>query len=451
MSSSGSERIPIYLQQLPVADDVRWRLAELGAADPVALLGMMRASRSAFDQWLGRAAADRVLSGLERMVSAEDLELVATPGPMFPSSGALLEQPAPISMPFVAWLHERDKLFAALESERRAAEFAARGNDRVAAIQRQLEELVQPPPIFVSSESSPVDWLLPHLAVAPFRAAPERAEALHALMDRHDISIKFAHDPRTLSMVDLSTGQVRFGLSLAERIWACAYAYVEWICHRKIYGPGANPELPADVRAALEAVHQAEHTGQRLRWPEELPFPDPGEAPGAAGITVNEVFLAVGAFVLLHDIGHLRAGRRPDDRPGQSLEREYEADDWAANDWAAEWMLGSWREYGAGDDEWTFVKRSLGGTICLGHLAALESHPRTSPKTRPNPAQRLLRYLRRHVNAEPGDRAMRERPAWYVAAWIVRFHLQAAGLEKELRQEFRDPAEFLETAAKILG
>src|SRR5205807_1851116 len=104
----------------------------------------------------------------------------------FPTQGAIVDRPAPSSRPFVTALRERDQLYGALQNEQAA--FAAPTGGRSRALEQQLEVLLHPAPAIVSAHPSPVGWLLPHLEVAPFRAAPERANELHALVQQQGIA-----------------------------------------------------------------------------------------------------------------------------------------------------------------------------------------------------------------------------------------------------------------------
>jgi hypothetical protein len=58
----------------------------------------------------------------------------------------------------------------------------------------------------------------------------------------------------------------------------------------------------------MEAVREAGARGGRPQWPRDFPRPDPAEVAGPNGFTLNELFLTVGGFALLHGIGHVVCG-----------------------------------------------------------------------------------------------------------------------------------------------
>src|SRR5262249_46332051 len=102
--SSEIDRLPDFLQALPVSEEVRRQLWGLGAADAATLLGMIRATPAAFDQWLGGGVSRRIAESLAATLGPEDRTTLATPGPSFPPRGALTHQPAPEVVPFLAAL-----------------------------------------------------------------------------------------------------------------------------------------------------------------------------------------------------------------------------------------------------------------------------------------------------------------------------------------------------------
>jgi hypothetical protein len=430
--------LPDFLRGLPVSPEVCRRLSELGAADAATLLGMIRATPTAFDQWLGAGVSRRVAESLEARLGPEDLETLATPGPAFPTSGANVDRPAPEVEPFLAALQERDRLHAAWRNE------ASPGRRHI--LEQQLEVLLQPPPAVSCAHPSPVDWLLPYLASAPFRAAPERAGELHAVQDEQGIRLRFVDEVDTVTAVDLGAREVLFGLALAERLWLCSYACLELLRLGASHGPGEPTDLPLRARLAVEAVRQAETRGGRPEWPQELPRPDPKEAVGPVGLTANELFLAAGALALLHGIGHIVRGHRPDAPHTGATFREYEADDWAAG-----WMLDRWRDYGTGGEERVFVRRSLGSVVCVGHLAALESQPRTGVVPLPNPAQRLLHHFDHHLTAAAGLEAKGVRIAWEAAVLMVDVQMHTIRKVRAHEPEGTTAREFLETASQTLS
>ena len=71
-----------YLLDLPISDEERKRLSMLGAPNAKALLEARKASKEAFDQYIGPDRADAVALELEKLLSPEDrASLAASPKP----------------------------------------------------------------------------------------------------------------------------------------------------------------------------------------------------------------------------------------------------------------------------------------------------------------------------------------------------------------------------------
>ncbi len=239
------------------------------------------------------------------------------------------------------------------------------------------------------------------------------------ILDRR-IRIHFDPTPSRTAEINLDTGEIRFGLPFAERLWALSYAYLDLIRLWQERGPGAILEMPESSQRLLEWEFLAEKSQTAEPFPSGVPVPAPDEPAGSDGYAATEWFLVGAAWVLLHEIGHLARGHRRNDPPIRWLPREYEADDWASH-----WMLDRSSEYAAGDRG--FVKRALAGTIVLGHFAAFESHGSTPSVSHPNPAQRLLHFLDQFVPRASGTKLDAKELPWMAAMLIVLSHLQAAG------------------------
>src|SRR5205807_8350076 len=140
-----------------------------------------------------------------------------------------------ITPPFGALVREQERVVAVA----RAARVAGAPSERVAALERQLlalkarREPIQPP------RPSPVAWLLPYVAAAPYLAAPERADELRQLVHNRHVRLRFDPAPSRTADVNLDTGEIRFGLPFAERLWALSRAYLDLVRLWTAHGPGA--------------------------------------------------------------------------------------------------------------------------------------------------------------------------------------------------------------------
>jgi hypothetical protein len=426
--------MPEYLKWLPVSDGAKEQLAALGAEEPLDLLGMIHAARPEFERLIGVDPLTRVVKALESETSPEELAALETPLPRV-SLGASMAPAPRIIQPFGALIREQDRVVAAAKAALRAGA----PSERLAALEQQLLALKTRPDPIESPRPSPVGWLLPYLAASPFCAAPERADELRQLGHDHHVRIHFDPTPSRTADVNLDTGEIRFGLPFAERLWALSYAYSDLIRLWQVHGPGAILDIPEPSQRLLAWEFYAEKTGTAEPLPSGVPVPAPDEPAGSDGYAATEWFLISAAWVLLHEIGHLVCGHRPADPPIRWVAREYEADDWAAH-----WMLDRWAEYRS--DDRVFVKRAMAGTLVLGHFAAFEAHGQTPSVTHPNPAQRLLHFLDHFVPREPGPKADAKELPWMAAMLIVLCQIQATG--KQIPEAgFEDSREALLWAA----
>jgi hypothetical protein len=433
---TSDDQLPDFLKRLPVSAAAKARLAGLGAEDSLELLGMIRAARPEFERLLDPGTLAKVVEVLEAGASPQDLAALQEPPPRVFLGARTDPAPRPeVSRPFAALRREQDRVVATA----RAARAAEAPRERLAALERQLLALKTPPEPVEPPWPSPVNWLLPYVAAAPYRAAPERADELHQLMQDRGIRLTFDPAPHQIAEVNLRDGAIRFGVPFAERLWAISYAYLALIRLWQQHGPGALVVIPEHCRRLLAWEFQAEKSGEVEPMPSGVPAPDPDEPPGTDGYAATELFLVTAAWVLLHEVGHLACDHGATAPPLRWIPREYEADDWASH-----WMLDRWREYAA--DDRVFIKRALAGTVFLGHVAAFESHGRSSAVTHPNPAERLLHFLDRFVPRTPGPRADAKELPWVAAMLIVECHLQAAGKRLPDGAEFAEPRDVLVSA-----
>ncbi|MBZ5726651.1 MAG: hypothetical protein LAP87_16830 [Acidobacteriia bacterium] len=68
-----------FLKNLPIGEEERAKLSEFGAATPLALLAMRKASKDAFDSYLGRDRADAIACELEKLLTPGEAESLKQP------------------------------------------------------------------------------------------------------------------------------------------------------------------------------------------------------------------------------------------------------------------------------------------------------------------------------------------------------------------------------------
>ncbi len=105
-----------YIDELPVSDEVKRKIAALGASSPEALLSLAQASPDAFDAFLG-SNADAIRNFLRTRVSQVDQARWSSPIPSF-ALGARLETRPALQEPSFD-IARRDRLFDEISLLRR--------------------------------------------------------------------------------------------------------------------------------------------------------------------------------------------------------------------------------------------------------------------------------------------------------------------------------------------
>ena len=286
--------------------------------------------------------------------------------------------------------------------------------------------------------TSPIQPLIKHLTASPFLVAAERDNELKELVDQHDIHIEFiVDDDSALLEVYPQTGLIRFGLAFAERIWAYAYAYMEVMAKVQHSDPGVELRLAEDpeTNPAIQLLgwaHACERSKQQVPWPDGLPRHVIGAEKGSPSYAADEMFLCIGGWALLHEIGHVvgRHHARGAKTSTARHELEYEADDWASH-----WILDK-----CPSDARIRTKRSLGAAFGLSIISTFEVYDREGDSsTHPDPLKRLLHFLDNHVPETPGPHAGPIDLVWWAAQTILMLHLMNSGKTPapEVHENFR--------------
>lgn len=82
-----------FLDELTLSDEERAKLAKLGARTPVALLAMRKASKQAFDDYIGQDRADVIATELDSLLTDEERESLKGPAKRVGRLGARLDPP----------------------------------------------------------------------------------------------------------------------------------------------------------------------------------------------------------------------------------------------------------------------------------------------------------------------------------------------------------------------
>lgn len=241
--------------------------------------------------------------------------------------------------------------------------------------------------------SSPVLTLTDWVAASPFRIAPEKAPQLTGFLDQTKTILEINDRPGFL--VNVTRERVRFSESALELLWTAAHAYCVLFDeykkgfdrHETHFDVGAVPRARRAVELYDWALAKCQD-GSSVQWPSAdiVPIKD---ATALSDIHVaNELFLTSTAWILLHEIAHLRLGHSA---VTPASKKEEQDADFAAT----EWVLPP------DNDAGTTTKRVLGVASAILALTALDLRARSfNSSTHPRSFERLLYCLDRTAIAE---------------------------------------------------
>lgn len=245
---------------------------------------------------------------------------------------------------------------------------------------------------------SNLDSLIEAFRAAPFKVAPERAEELEAIRQKHDISIDL--DDREKDWIFevrplFGLNKITISLRSLERLWTVCYAYTaitnELLKHEGEFDSFDPREEYSASFKALAWVAQDRLEEIEQPWPDDLPNPRAKEKLQYVELA-DHYFLMTAGRILLHEIAHVELSHttNPDESSGRLIAEELEADNWADD-----WMLGQWAKYK--DDKNVFVGRSMGIGFCHAITLYFGSTAVSPSTTHPNPIERLNNFVDRHL------------------------------------------------------
>lgn len=251
------------------------------------------------------------------------------------------------------------------------------------------------------------------------RIAPENDDGLRALVAREGLSLRFDREAHDLFVgVDLETKEIVLGTRCLARLWAHAYAYCS--IYKQCVQESEQLEfnaVPAGLLPALNLLVWAlnDQGAANRNLPRVAPSPSSPRPEHASGTNlvrlVNEVFLCACAYLLHHEIAHVRLDHgRVSGGPHQ--------DEFDADREAADWILRGAASEGQRN------KRFLGIACALLWLFALQVHRLRSPlsPTHPPGALRLQAVMFPRL-PDPQD------GIWVFLVATMSYHLQAVRSE----------------------
>lgn len=179
---------------------------------------------------------------------------------------------------------------------------------------------------------SPVLDLENAIAGAAFRIAPEKEKELADFRDLQGVSLSLADGPAFLFNVNPTSREISTNVATLEFLWCSAHAhlilYDEYSKAQRNgqakFDTGGNPRS----RTALELLNWSVNNlfGQgTAAWPTQAPQPERFPSAGTDIHVANELFLCGIAWIIHHELAHLRLGHTPI-RSNRSMIEEREAD-----------------------------------------------------------------------------------------------------------------------------
>ena len=236
---------------------------------------------------------------------------------------------------------------------------------------------------------SPVLIFARQIAGSAFAVAPEREEELLAAVPT--FSLALSDDKGFYIRVNMSTHEATLPIATLEYLWACAYLF--WVIYQEYVAAQERGDKHLDlsnrryVRGAIDAFNWARNNQAVSgveNWPQTLPRPARKDTDNAVSVA-NELFLAAVAWIIHHEIAHVRANH-PAMHRSYAVKQEVEADEMATD-----WILGKCNDPGLRK------KRQLGMVTALLAMQLLDEPPGadTYVSTHPPTVERLYACLER--------------------------------------------------------
>jgi hypothetical protein len=236
---------------------------------------------------------------------------------------------------------------------------------------------------------SPVLTFEKQVASAAFTIAPERVDELLAIAPT--ISLVLSNDRNFSIRVNMSTHEVTLPIATQEYLWACGYLF--WVLYQEYIAAQLREDKQVDLstkRTVCDAINLFNWAWNNQaasgveEWPARLPRPK-REGSDEAVSAANELFIAAIAWIIHHEIAHVRA-KHPAMHQIYAVKQELEADEMATD-----WILGKC------DDPDLRKKRQLGMVTALLAMQLLDEPPGldTYVGTHPPTVERLYTCLER--------------------------------------------------------
>lgn len=165
----------------------------------------------------------------------------------------------------------------------------------------------------MSHPRSPVLELENAIAGCAFRIAPERENELAELRDVNNLTIALVDEPGFNIRVRLPEREVVMNIAALEFLWASAHAHmILYNEYCRAQRSGSTTFDTGGTDRSRKAMKLLAWAGQNILsngtdlWPKALPRPTRFPTEKSDGHVTNELFLCALAWIIHHEIAHIR-------------------------------------------------------------------------------------------------------------------------------------------------
>lgn len=265
----------------------------------------------------------------------------------------------------------------------------------------------------LSKMKSPIRFVMNHIHEAIVNIAPENKKRFEE--EYPNFTIEYVDSKMWVLDVDTNNNLIKISRKVVEIFWAVSYGYITFytkVVQKKmvIKKTVVNLYEIKEVREAMQLlkwVYESWINNDDDDWPDNLPKPIENPQKGTMEKVSDELSLSAIAYVMHHELSHIRLKHEG----GSNIENEKEADN-EATDWILNHSLDEW------DD--MFVKRSIGIAIAFEVLTAKGIYTGNfGGVTHPFTYDRLYNTLVRYIT-DPNH------IVWALVASTLKLHLDNA-------------------------
>jgi hypothetical protein len=241
-----------------------------------------------------------------------------------------------------------------------------------------------------------VHGLLPFVATAPSKIAPERMAELEALVHKHGIEIYVNDKGETDFKIGAMYCQIFTSMRVYHHLWSTALWFAALYIERHKAADEGKSEVNFDTPDMERVWANFLLSCKCLK--DDSNYPPP---PSAAEVTPREdfiiladdLFLKMVAFCILHEIAHVENGDSKTDEDGSPLNKMEPAQlELRADKWSYDWILSQWNQ--RSDEPKVFVNRTLGIIFALAMMDEFRHHVDNDfTSSHPDPCDRLLQFF----------------------------------------------------------